>query len=338
MASKGTVLITGATGFVGSHLLRHLVRLGWTVRGLKRSSSDKALVADVADRVQWAVADINDLGALEDAFEGVDMVCHCAAIVSFHAKDAALMHKVNVEGTANVVNLALYGSIKHLVHLSSIAALGRSDKRTHLDENCKWEESKYNSRYAQSKFQAEMEVHRGIAEGLPASIVNPSVVIGSQHWDRGVAAFFKKMDEGWMFCPSGSSGFVDVQDVAKFIGLLLENGPTRDRCILNGTNCSYRALFAEIARNLNVPEPPITVGPFLAELAWRVEWLREKILGAVPLVTRESARAGVSHFSYANEKSHSMFGFEYTPISETIRRTTEEYRRDNARLTTPYLG
>jgi Nucleoside-diphosphate-sugar epimerases len=236
------------------------------------------------------------------------------------------MNKVNVEGTANVVNLSLHFGVKHLVHVSSIAALGRNGKRTHLDEKSKWEESKHNSRYAQSKFQAEMEVQRGIAEGLPVSIVNPSVVIGRQRWDRGVAAFFKKMDEGLKFCPSGSSGFVDVEDVARFIGLLLENGPTYQRCILNGTNCGHRALFAEIARHLGVPEPPITVGPFLVGLAWRVEWLKEKIFGTVPLVTRESARAGVSHFSYANEKSRSMFGFEYTPLSESIRRMAEAYK------------
>lgn len=325
MQKDSLVLVTGATGFVGSYLLRHLLQKGLTIRALRRKNSSMALVADVAHQVQWAEADVTDVGALEDAFEGVTHVFHCAALVSFHPREAEKMKKINGEGTANIVNLCLDFGVKRLVHVSSIAALGRDSKRPHLDENCKWVESKHNSRYAQSKYAAEMEVQRGVAEGLSAAMVNPSVIVGSRDWEEGMAGFFKKIDQGLKFCPSGGSGFVDVRDVVRFMTLLMESEDSGQRYILNSDNLSHRAFFAMIAKELGVKPPPVTVGPFLAEVAWRVEWLKEKILGAKPMATKESARASVTNYTYANEKSRSVFGFEYIPFAQTVRETAAQY-------------
>jgi nucleoside-diphosphate-sugar epimerase len=245
--------------------------------------------------------------------------------VSFHPKDADKMLKINVEGTANVVNFCLDFGVKKLVHVSSIAALGRAANRPHLDENCKWVESKDNSRYGVSKYGAEMEVQRGIAEGLSAAIVSPSVVVGSKDWEEGMSGFFKKIDAGLKFCPSGGSGFVDVRDVVRFMVLLMESDITGERYILNADNLSHKQFFGMIARELGVAPPPITVGPLLAEVAWRVEWLKEKILGTTPLATRESARASVTNYTYGNEKSRSVFGFEYIPFEQTVQETAAQY-------------
>lgn len=325
MQKDSLVLVTGATGFVGSYLLRLLLEKGYKVRALRRPSSNMALVESIADRIDWAIADVNDLGALEDAFEGVTHVCHCAAVVSFHPKDSTKMQKVNVEGTKNIVNLCLDFGVKRLVHVSSIAALGRAPNRPHLDESCKWVESKDNSRYAHSKYAAEMEVQRGIAEGLSAAIASPSVIVGSGNWEEGMAGFFKKIDQGLKFCPSGGSGFVDVRDVVRFMALLLESDISGERYILNSDNLSHRQFFDMIARELKVSPPPVTVGPLLAEVAWRVEWMKEKILGATPLATKESARASVTHYTYGNEKSRSVFGFEYIPFEQTVREVAAQY-------------
>jgi len=325
MQKDSLVLVTGATGFVGSYLTRLLTQKGLRVRALRRKNSNMALVADVAEMVEWVEADITDLGALEDAFEGVTHVCHCAAVVSFHPRDGGKMLKINLEGTKNIVNLCLDFGVKKLIHVSSIAALGRTANRPHLDENCKWVESKANSRYALSKYGAEMEVQRGIAEGLSAAIVSPSVIVGSQGWDEGMAGFFKKIDEGLKFCPSGGSGFVDIRDVVRFMVLLLESDISGERYVLNSENLSHQQFFGMIAKALGVPPPPITVGPFLAEVAWRVEWLKEKILGTTPLATKESARASVTYYTYGNEKSRSVFGFEYLTMEQTVRDTTAQY-------------
>jgi nucleoside-diphosphate-sugar epimerase len=325
MQKNVIVLVTGATGVIGSYLIRLLLKKGWKVRGLRRKNSQMALVADIVDQVDWREADVTDMGALEDAFEGVTHVCHCAALVSFHPKDADRMMKINAEGTANIVNLCLDFGVKRLIHVSSIAALGRTPNRKHLDEQSKWVDSPHNSRYAISKYRAEMEVQRGVAEGLSAAIVNPSVVVGSKDWDEGMSGFFKKIDQGLKFCPSGGSGFVDVRDVVEFMVDLMESDIQGERYILNAVNSSHREFFNLIARELGVKPPPITVGPFLAEVAWRVEWLKEKLLGATPMLTRESARASVSHYTYGNEKSQTMFGFRYLPFEETVHEVAEQY-------------
>ena len=319
------ILVTGGTGFLGSCLLRLLIRKGYKVRALKRSSSPMDLVEEVAGQVEWVDGDVTDIVALEDAFSGVTYVMHCAAISSFHPRDAERLAATNVQGTANVVNMALETGVQKLVHVSSIAAFGRAKERPNMDETSRWVQSSGNTRYAVSKYLSEQEVWRAHAEGLPVAIVNPSVILGSGFWDAGSPRFFTQIDGGLKFCPVGRSGFVDVRDVAQFMLLLLESDISGERFILNAVNIPFRELFDRIAGELGVPPPRIKVTPFLAEVAWRVEWLKEKLLGKEPVVTRESARSSVSSYSYDNAKSRSVFGFRYRPLEETIRETAKQY-------------
>ena len=319
------VLLTGATGFVGAYMLRLLLKKGYSVRALRRASSPMGLVEDVAGQVEWVEADVTDLLALESAFSGITHVCHCAAMVSFHPKDAHRMMQVNVHGTANLVNLALDFGVKKMIHVSSIAALGRSKERPKLDENSKWVQSKGNSRYAISKYQSEQEVWRGHAEGLKVGIVNPAVILGSGFWDVGSGKIFSQVHGGLPFWTIGRTGVVDVRDVAGFMMLLLESDISGERYILNGENITFRDLFFKIADALKVRRPFVKVTPLLAELAWRVEWLKEKVLRAEPVVTKESARASVSSFFYDNTKSLGMPGFSYRPLETTIQETAKQF-------------
>ena len=326
MIDNTKILVTGATGFVGSYLIRFLLQKGYKVRALKRDTSNFELLPVVHEQVEWCHADILDVVALEDAFIGISHVFHCAAIVSFHPKDRRKMHQTNVDGTANIVNLCLHHKVKQLVHISSIAALGRSKDRLELDEKCQWVQSKGNSAYAATKNLSEMEVWRGVAEGLPAVIVSPSVIVGSQSWDKGMAAFFKKIDGGLKVYPTGQSGFVDVRDVVIFMEMMLQQKVSGERFILNAVNLSHHSFFGSIANALNVSPPNIMIGPFLAEIAWRVEWLKEKIFGTTPMATKESARASVTRFIYRNEKSLSVPGFTYRPFQQTITDTASQYK------------
>ena len=320
------ILLTGATGFLGSNVLRILVQKGYNVRALRRANSRMDLVADIADRVEWLEMDITDI-ALEEAFEGITHVCHCAAVVSFHPRDAKMMNRINVDGTANLVNLSLDFGIQRFIHTSSIAALGRSKERTHLDESTRWEASKLNSNYAISKYGAEQEVWRGAAEGLSVAIVNPAMVIGSGFWEENTARFFTQIEEGLKYCPVGASGFVDVRDVADFMVRLLESDIAGERFVLVSENLSYKTFFTHIATALNVKPPSITVQPWLAEIAWRIEWLKEKIFGTQPMVTKESARSSVYRFTYGNEKSLAAFkDFKYRKIEDTIRDAAVAFR------------
>ena len=325
--SSSKILVTGATGFVGSYLLRLLIKNAYSVRALKRADSPMDLVQDLNDsQVEWVEADVTDLAALETAFAGITEVVHCAAMVSFHPKDYRRMRQVNVNGTANMVNLALDFGVKKFIHVSSIASLGRLKERPNLDENSKWAQSKGNSEYAISKYLSEQEVWRGHAEGLPIAIVNPSVILGSGIWDVGTGRMFQQVHGGLKFWTIGHIGVVDVRDVVKFMLLLMESDISGERYILNAQNISFRDLFFMVADALEKKRPFIKVTPLLAELAWRVEWLKEKLLGAEPVVTKESARASVSSFYYDNAKSLQLPGFSYRPLEETVRETAAQFR------------
>jgi len=325
MPKDKQIFITGATGFVGSYLLRHLLRQGYMkVRALRRKNSSMALVIKVKDRVEWVEGDVLDLASLEDAMAGVQQVYHSAAVVSFHGADAQRMQEVNQQGTANVVNIALDKGIEKLVHVSSIAALGRSRDQQHITEKSKWQVGKINSAYGISKHLAEMEVWRAIAEGLPAVIVNPSNVLGSGYWrDRtSTGQLFYKIWKGLRFMPTGGTGFVDVRDVARFMVSLMESGITGERYILSGENLPFKTVFDEIAKVLNVPPPSISVNAFLRETVWRTAWLLSKLTGGTPLITKETARTSSRTYFYDAGKSlQAIPGFRYTPIAQTIEQT-----------------
>lgn len=326
-AKNKQILVTGGTGFLGSYLLRYLVREGFTrVRALRRTNSNMDLVADVAGRIEWIECDVLDILGLEDAMEGVQQVYHCAAMVSFDPKNFDEMRKVNVDGTANVVNAALYANVEKLVHVSSIAALGRTKESNTVTEATKWQRGSYNSEYAISKYLSENEVWRGIAEGLKVAVVNPSVILGSGRWDDGPLKFFKLVWKNFPFYTKGTTGFVDVRDVTQFMIMLMNSDISGERYILNAENLTYQTIMNEIATHLNKKPPRIEVNTIIQQAAWRVEWIRSRILGTKPFITREVAQQSMRSFFYQNDKSLTHFDFEYTPIRQTIAETARQFR------------
>jgi len=320
------IFVTGGTGLLGSYLLRYLIKKGYTnVWALRRSTSSMAMVEEIKDKVTWIEGDILDVPLLEEVMEDTYQVYHCAAVVSFNPKDADEMIQVNQEGTANIVNLCLYRNVEKLVHVSSIAAIGRRKKLINVSEDIKWERSEYNSQYAISKYLAEQEVWRGMAEGLDVAIVNPSVIMGSGIWTQGPTRFFKQVYDGLKFYPIGTTGYVDVRDVARFMIDLMQSDIVGERFILNSDNLTYRTVFSEIANAVQKPAPSIRVNNFMKEMVWRVEWLRSRLFGSKPMVTRETANASMRTFIYENAKSLAAFDFSYTPVLQTIRETGEQY-------------
>lgn len=325
------VLLTGAKGFLGAHLARDLLAQGYRVRGLRRAGSKSQMSEPESAAIEWAEADLTDIFALSDAFGGVTHVVHSGALVSFRPSDTRRMMQTNVDGTAHIVNLCLDYGVKKLIHISSIAALGRPKDQRTIDETLKWTEHPGVTNYALSKHGAEMEVWRGIAEGLEAVILCPSVIIGTGDWRKGSGRFFSQTYKGLRFYPTGSTGFVDARDVARAASILLETHTNAPRILLNAENCSYKRLLDLIAQALHKPAPNWKFAPWTAEIAWRIEWLREKISGAEPLLTRESARAAVSSSHYENRLSLQIPGFAYRPLEETIRDTATAFLADQAK-------
>ena len=323
------ILITGATGFVGSYLTRYLVQNGYThVVCMRRKNSPMDLVQPVADRVTWVEGDILDVPFLEDVVNDnqIQRIFHCAAIVSFDARERELMYEVNGTGTANVVNVALDFGVEKLIYVSSIAAIGRTEQAHHISENSKWQRSPLNTHYAISKYQGEQEVWRGISEGLTAAMVNPSVILGSQFWEHGTGRLFTQVWQGLRFYTEGVTGYVDVRDVVRFMTDLMDSNVDNQRFILNAENISYKNLFENIAQILQKKPATIAVTPLLRAIAWRVEWLKSLFTGSRPLITRETAQTSATTFFYHNEKSLAAFpDFKYTPILETIKETGEQF-------------
>ena len=313
-----TILVTGGTGLLGSYLLRYLVRDGHqNIRAIKRENSSMALVEDVKNKIEWIDCDILDVPLLEDVMRGVQQVYHCAGMVSYQGKDRKLMFQVNVEGTANIVNLGLDEGIEKLVHVSSIAALGRRKNLIETDEKTKWEKSERNSQYGISKYQGEQEVWRGIAEGLNAIVINPSIIMGSGFWDRGSAKFFRTISKGYPFYASGGSGFVDVRDVCRMMIEMMESEIVSQKFIANSENLSYKNAFDTIAKSIDRKPPSMPLNKFLGSLAWRVEWLRSRLTGGWAVITKETVANSFHTHIYSNQKSIDTFGFEYTPFEQT---------------------
>jgi len=297
------ILVTGGTGFLGSYIIKHLVEKGYRVRALRRTNKIPSWIdAPVFNKVEWVEGDVLDVVSLEDAMEGVDVVIHSAAIVSFAKKDRKAMYQTNVEGTANVVNIALEKNVRRLVHISSVAALGRTAGGGHVNEEKKWEESKVNTHYAKSKYKAEIEVWRGISEGLDAVILNPSTILGYGDWHSSSCGIFKKIHDGFNWYTSGINGFVDVEDVSKAAILLMESSISEQRFVVNGDNWGFRKLQDSIADGFNTKRPAKKATPFLMNVAWRIEKLKSIFTGKNPLLTKESSRVAQSQTYFENAK------------------------------------
>lgn len=313
-----TVFITGGTGLVGSYIIRHLLGKNYQIKALKRQNSNFEFIQDIAEKVQWIDGDILDVGFLEEATKKVDYIIHAAAVVSFHKEDRAMMYKVNVGGTANVVNVCLKNKNKKLCFVSSVAAIGRHKNRQTYNENTRWENSKLNSHYSKTKHFAELEVWRGIAEGLSAVIVNPSVILGFSDWYRSSTQVFKYVWDEKKYYSEGLVNYVDVRDVAEVIVKLLVSDIEGERFILNADTITYKTLFETIAKYLNKQAPTKKVTPFLSKIAWRVLAISSLFTGKKPLVTRETANTSQNSFIYENSKIIDNLNFKFKNLEESV--------------------
>lgn len=324
-----SILVTGGTGLVGSYLLRLLIRKGFTkISALKRASSPMDLVADIESKINWIECDILEIVSLEEALKGIQQVYHCAGVVTFNPKLHQNMMEVNRFGTENLVNAALFEGVEKLIHVSSIAAIGRRPKLPIITEKTDWEKSKWNSAYAISKYLGEMEVWRGAAEGLKVAVVNPSVILGGGFWNKGTGQLFQRVWNGLKFYPKGSTGYVDVRDVTKFMIQLMNSDIENERFILNGANLNYLDFFTQIADVLSKKPPSIKVNFLLRELAILSDILRATFTNSARLITRHSANHVSRDFHYENKKSLTALDSEYTPIEKTIREIGELFLKN----------
>ncbi len=297
---------------------------------LYRPQNGYGLLADVADQIIWQEGDVLDIPSLEAAILPNIDVIHAAAIVSFTPKDRDRMEQINVEGTANIVNVCLKAGVRKLGYVSSVAAIGRPVAKggkpgepVVVDEDQKWEESPNNSTYAKTKYLAELEVWRAVAEGLNAVMVNPSVVLGVGDWSRSSLQLIKYVQDEKPFYPAGLVNYVDVLDVTDALVRLMQSEITAQRFILNGGTIPYRSLLEQIAVVLGKRPPTMRVPPVLTQLLWPLEAVRSWLTGKAPLITRETARSASALYRYDGRKIEQVLRFQYRSLNETLQRVAD---------------
>lgn len=323
------ILVTGGTGLVGAHLLLHLIENGASVRSNYRNieslKKTKSLFLfykkeSLFEKIDWIKADINDIPTLEMAFQNIEYVYHCAAMISFDPKDEHIIRKTNIEGTSNVVNFCISNQVKKLCYVSSISALGDlKENEKIITEETEWNPEKYHSDYSISKYGAEMEIWRGQQEGINTVIVNPGVIIGPGFYEQGSGKLIKTIQNGIPFYTLGSTGFVAVTDVVKIMSKLMNSEIKNERYILIADNIVYRDLFNTIAKASKIKKPSIYLSPFAIGILWRMDWLFSTIFRKKRTLDKATAIASFSNVLYANEKIKNALDMDFLDIHQYIK-------------------
>lgn len=332
------ILVTGGTGLIGSHLLLQLVQDQENVRAIRRKTSNILHVRDVFSlyrqdpdklfqKIEWVEAEIEDIESLLNSMVGVDLVYHCAGTVSFDPSRKYEMIRDNVQGTANLVNACLDNKVNKLCYISSTSALGSAPDGRMISEEMIWSASRNRSSYSISKFKSELEVWRGITEGLNTVILNPAIVIGPGDWERSSSRLFSTVWKGMKFYSDGVTGYVDVRDVVIAMIELSRADISGERFIVSSENLSYRQVLECMAEELGKKPPTIPAGSFLVTLAWILDWLNHLITRRKRNVTREVLRTIRQKSYFSNEKIKNAIGLKFRPISDSIKETARIYLR-----------
>ncbi len=324
------ILVTGGTGLVGAHLLYNLCLTNNKVVAIYRTKEKQNTTFEIFElygntslfnNIIWKKADITDVSELKTAFKDITHVYHAAALVSFTTQDKHLLRKINIEGTANIVNLCIDYNIAKLCYVSSIATLSQKPKQQFITEDSDWNPEGDHSDYSLSKFGAEMEVWRGSQEGLDVVVVNPGVIFGFGNWQYNTSKLFLKIKEGFPYYTEGKTGVVDVIDVAKVMIQLMNSNITGERFILVAENIDYKTIFKLIATNLSVKVPSKKITKTITEIAWRINsFLSFVSFYRIDLgIYKYSTRAAHKIKHYKGDKIEKHLNFNYTPFTSTIK-------------------
>jgi dihydroflavonol-4-reductase len=336
------ILVTGGTGLIGSHLLYELVKRGYAVRALYRSETKKINVKNVFDfyssgenhnydSIEWVKGDVLDLVSLEDAFQNIDIVYHCAAKVSYKRRDFRSLILTNRLGTSNVVNMALKFGVKKFGHISSTAAIGGVEGVV-VTEKTKWSATTVTSGYAISKYNSEREVWRASEEGMEVVIINPSIVFGAGNFDDSSLTIFKSVKKGLKFYSPGQNAFVDVRDVVDCLIKLMESTVSEERYLCFSENKKFKTVLDQIAQELNTKKPSICPPKSLAILLGRLNEFVFRIFGRGSSITVETARSAYSEMTYSNEKIGKELNHSFISVEDSIKNVVAFYRwKENRR-------
>ena len=333
------ILLTGGTGLLGSHLLYELMRGHEEVVALKRPTSNldevrrvfgyyTDEVEELFRRIDWVDADLMNQAEVERTLIDVDQVYHCAGMISFQPSDRNRMIRFNMESTANVVSACLAAGVNKLLHVSSTSAIGRPPENTAANESMIWARSKTSTGYAESKFRSEMEVWRGMEEGLNAVIVNPSIILGAGFWERGSSSMISRVAGGLKYAAPGFTGYVGIQDVVSAMTQLMNSDISGERFIISEGDYSYTQVFETIARSLGIQRKLKQVMPPLMRNLVRMDALAVIFTGK-RRITIEHVRAAFSKVRFSSEKIQEDIDMKFTPLEQVIDGVARCYLKDH---------
>ena len=328
------VFVTGATGFIGAHLLYHLINGDNEVVAIKRATSDLQYVKRVFEfytsdydplfrKICWIDGDMMEYDTLLENMKGADEVYHGAAMVSFDPGDKYRMLQTNIRGTANVVNAALENGVEKLAYISSVSALDPPKEGQVITEEFFGNFPQRYSNYGESKFQSELEVWRAVEEGLNAVVVNPSIVLGPCIPSKVSGNFFNVIKKGIGVYPTGMTGFVDVRDVCSILVKLMQQEILNERFIISEGNHTYKELFQGIAEAFQSKVPRRELKPFMTDIAWRLERIRSKLFFQKPRITRELHQSAHKQVRFSNEKVKRTLNYTFIPLQQSITDTVK---------------
>lgn len=320
------ILVTGATGFIGSHLMCHLAQKDIFPVAMFRHDSNKKRVwkqfesqfADAQkrfDKITWRKADFRDLPSLEAAFEGISLVYHCAGYISLAQRDAKKLLEINEKGSAYLVNLCLSHSVKKLVYVSSIAALGNDPSISVIDENTPWDNNIDKNPYAYSKYGGEMEVWRAMQEGLNAVIVNPGIVLGK---DSPIETLLLRHKKGLRWCTTGNNAFVNIQDIIILMDKLMDSKIEGERFILVAENWSGKVMVETLLKSGDIRPRVFFIPKDFLYFLWGLEHLIQLLGIRKRFLTRALISGQYEQKTIDGSKIKSFVDFEYSPITKLI--------------------
>ena len=316
-------LVTGGTGFIGSHVLRQLAARGDQLRVLAREGRDLSHLDGI--EFERATGDVCDRDSVRAAVEGVERVFHIAGKTSMKAKDRDRVFEVNVGGTRNVLEEALRAGVVRVVHTSSVGAVGPAEPGGTADEEQFFTAGRLGIAYIDSKHEAEMAAMRIAARGLPVVVVNPAFVLGPEDptgtSNDLVRRLLLRRIPAYV---DGALSIVDVRDVARGHLLADERGLEGERYILSGRNFTLQRLFADIGRIAGVPAPAVRV-PGRAMLA-TIEALERA--GAPVPTSSDEVKSGMQWWTYKHDKARRELGYVARPHEETLEDTVHWQLQD----------
>ena len=333
------ILVTGGTGLVGSHLIYQLTLENNVIRATHRADSDIERVKllfkfysknfnQLFKKIEWIEADLNNLSQLQDAFKDISFVYHCAACISFDPSRYETLRRVNIRGTANIVNLCIKNKIKKLCHVSSVATLGYNIKE--IDENNYWDGNKHKSAYAISKYGAEMEVWRGVQEGVKSVIINPGVIIGPGFSKSAFGTIIKMVTNKKRFHTCGKTGYVDVRDISNIMIRLMNSKIENERYILVNKNLSYKKVIDMVSSNLGLKNKSTFVSKSKLKIALVFDLVSSKIFNKERKLSKALCKTLTRNFNYSSKKIKKNLNFEFTSILETFEKSCQFYSQEKS--------